>query len=138
MMTIHDLKIWPCYFQAIIDGRKTFERRDSKDRDFKVGDTLRLREWSKESGYSGQMVDVIVTYILDGELSDKGVSLMSIRKVTGHTETYECHHCGDDIEPCKLIIPDYADYPISCPWDTKERPEWVLVEADSLKEESGN
>ncbi len=60
---IHELKTWPEYFQAIMDGRKTFEIR-SNDRNFQVGDTLRLREWCPKRGdYTGFKIDRQVTYI---------------------------------------------------------------------------
>jgi len=40
----HLLKTWPVFFNAIRDGRKTFEIR-LDDRGFSVGDTLILRKW---------------------------------------------------------------------------------------------
>lgn len=43
-MTEHILKCWPSAYEAIADGRKTFEWRKD-DRDFSVGDTLVLRKW---------------------------------------------------------------------------------------------
>lgn len=60
----HELKTWPAYFAALMDGRKTFElRRD--DQDFREGDDLRLREWSPDThSYSGVEVRRQITYVL--------------------------------------------------------------------------
>lgn len=41
----HRLKTWPQYFDAVADGRKTFEIRERRDRDFQVGDVLQLDEY---------------------------------------------------------------------------------------------
>lgn len=62
----HDLKTWPVYFRLVKSGAKRFEvRRD--DRDFRAGDTLRLREWDPAAGaYTGDVVRVRVTYVLGG------------------------------------------------------------------------
>ena len=47
----HELKIEPPYFQAVIDGRKTFEIRKN-DRGYNAGDTVLLREYDDTSkGY---------------------------------------------------------------------------------------
>lgn len=46
MCNRHELKILPEYFQAIVDGTKTFELRSEEDRTFAVGDVLILREWN--------------------------------------------------------------------------------------------
>lgn len=63
--SIHVLKTWPAYFKDVATGGKTFEvRRD--DRDFRVGDTLRLVEWSQQTGHTGRAVDRRVTYLLSG------------------------------------------------------------------------
>lgn len=65
--TVHDLKTWPRYFQAVLDGTKTFEIRTTVDRTFHVGDTLLLREWSPESkDYSGRSCEKVVSYIAQG------------------------------------------------------------------------
>lgn len=63
----HDLKTWQSYFHAVLDGRKMFEiRRD--DRDFRVGDTIRLLETEYGSGnYTGREVRRVITYILRRE-----------------------------------------------------------------------
>jgi len=41
----HELKCWPEFFFAHITGHKNFEIRPTRDRDFKVGDILVLREF---------------------------------------------------------------------------------------------
>ena len=70
-MQIHQLKIWPKYFDAVLSGAKTFEVRND-DRGFAVGDTLVLREWSRMpsatlgAGYTGRECKRVVTHILCG------------------------------------------------------------------------
>lgn len=64
-MTVHILKVLPKYFQALVDGTKTFEVRRN-DRAYQVGDILHLGEWAPEEGrFTGRSVAVKVTYILD-------------------------------------------------------------------------
>ena len=58
-MSVHELKILPEYYKAIESGRKIFEVRKN-DRDFKVGDTVILREWDRD--YTG---NELKAYILD-------------------------------------------------------------------------
>jgi hypothetical protein len=54
MMTRHALKCWPEFFQAIADGRKSFEIRVN-DRNYQVGDILVLCEWNPELAiYTGR------------------------------------------------------------------------------------
>lgn len=61
-MTI-EKKIWPEAFQAIVDGRKTYEVRLA-DFQCQPGDVLFLREWNPESGeYSGRSIKKEVTYV---------------------------------------------------------------------------
>ena len=64
---IHELKTWSVPFEAVIGGNKTFEVR-RHDRPFRVGDTLRLREYDPVSrSYRGRACDVDVTYIIEGD-----------------------------------------------------------------------
>lgn len=73
---IHELKILPEYFEAVISGRKQFEIRKN-DRDFKVGDQLILREWSKNE-YTGDSYKAEITYITDYAQRD-GYVVLGIR-----------------------------------------------------------
>lgn len=69
----HELKTWESYFHAIERDEKRFEiRRD--DRDFRVGDTLRLRETKYGNGeYTGREAFRAITYIMRHE-SDLGLA----------------------------------------------------------------
>lgn len=63
MVKTHELKCWPLYFDAILDGRKRFELRYD-DRAFRVGDHLLLKEWDPESArYTGRAIRVAVTFV---------------------------------------------------------------------------
>jgi hypothetical protein len=73
MRTIHTLKTWPEFFAALKAGSKTFEVRIN-DRDFKVGDILRLTfhdpkpRFSYGGGPYPDEPDLLreITYILKG------------------------------------------------------------------------
>ena len=75
----HELKILPEYYSAVKEQRKTFEVR-KKDRDFKVGDSVILREYDIYTDrYTGRRWYGDITYILDNELyCKKGFVIMSI------------------------------------------------------------
>lgn len=90
MPTEHDLKTLPPFFEDVLAGRKRFELRRN-DRDFAVGDTLRLREWSYSGEYTGRECCVRVTYGLgDGQGFSQfdlppGYVVMSIEPVDATT-----------------------------------------------------
>lgn len=66
----HRLKIWPRYFEAVCDGRKTFEVRVN-DRGFRVGDKLELQEYLPvDEEYTGRSITKEVIYILYGSEID--------------------------------------------------------------------
>jgi len=46
-MAIHELKIAPKWYEDVARWAKNFEVRNCEDREFKVGDTLILREWNR-------------------------------------------------------------------------------------------
>lgn len=66
-MKRHNLKILPQYFEAQIAGIKPFEFRKN-DREFKVGDEIKLNEISAKLGENykptGRACLVRITYIL--------------------------------------------------------------------------
>lgn len=80
-MTIHKLKIWPQFYEAVADGHKPFEVRKD-DRGYKVGDLLELHEFDphvvnpeKRLGqlghtgpgvYTGRSLTRYVSYIMRG------------------------------------------------------------------------
>ena len=62
-MKIHELKISPEYYEAVRRNNKRFELRKD-DRDFKVGDMIRLFEY-KDGEYTGRMTAIYkIKYIL--------------------------------------------------------------------------
>lgn len=83
---IHELKILPMYFKAVVDMTKPFEVRSEKDRTFKVGDELLLKEFIRENYYedktkeyfSGENCHRVITYKL--KLADDLVVLGLARK----------------------------------------------------------
>lgn len=76
---IHDLKILPEYYRAVLERRKTFEVRRN-DRPFAIGDSICLREYDElNGGYTGRVWYGDITYILDSPLYCKrGFIIMSI------------------------------------------------------------
>ena len=71
---IHDLKIWPEYFNDVVRKLKTVELRPDGSR-YQAGDLLCLREWEPPpknvtpnwgGRYTGRMALVKVTHLLKG------------------------------------------------------------------------
>lgn len=63
-LVTHELKTWPEFFQAVVEGRKHFELRKN-DRKFFVGDRLHLREYDPNTDlYTGRWCRVAVTYVM--------------------------------------------------------------------------
>ncbi len=83
---MHNLKTVQPYYDASASGDKTFEIRKN-DRDFKVGDILRLYEWDGEKA-TGREHWKQITYILDNTayLSSGMVCLAVKRIIKEETE----------------------------------------------------
>jgi hypothetical protein len=76
---IHELKIWPEYFKEVFNGNKTFEIRKN-DRDYKIGDWLKLMEYKPNKGYTGNEIFRKITYITDYAQKDNYI-VMAIKGV---------------------------------------------------------
>lgn len=84
---IHELKILPEFFNAVISGEKTFEIRKN-DRPFHKGDLLALNEFNGQY-WTGNSCLVYVDYILNNpEYVKKDMVVMAIKpcSVFRHTE----------------------------------------------------
>lgn len=65
---VHELKCWPQLFEAIKEDRKRHDLRRADDREFRVGDLLKLREFDPQSErYTGREQTVRITYITSTE-----------------------------------------------------------------------
>lgn len=61
---IHELKCDPKYFRRVFDAQKNFEVRKN-DRDFQIGDTIRLREYDRDAKeYTNRELFFKISYIL--------------------------------------------------------------------------
>jgi len=57
-------KVWPEYFQDLLEGEKTFELRLA-DFECQPGDILILKEWNpKTKQYTGRQLEKKVTYVI--------------------------------------------------------------------------
>jgi len=68
---IHKLKIEPSYFQAVLEGSKTFEIRKN-DRGFQKGDHVVLMEFDKNKigGYTKREIQVQIKYVTNFNQKD--------------------------------------------------------------------
>lgn len=59
----HAKKVWPEYYQKILDGKKTYDLRLA-DWECNEGDTIVLQEWDPETKeYTGREIEKEVTYV---------------------------------------------------------------------------
>ena len=64
----HRVKSWPTFFEATLSGVKTHDVRRI-DREYHVGDTLRLQEFDPErQQYTGRELCVRITFITSANL----------------------------------------------------------------------
>lgn len=106
-MREHKLKTWPAPFQLVWDGVKTYEIRVN-DRDFGVGDRLRLLEFQPEDplkfeieGYSGRWIRAEVTCMTPGGTwgLPAGMCVLGIRVVERSVEGGVPCFCRNGSQP---------------------------------------
>lgn len=87
--TIHHVKSWSHFYDAIKSGLKTHELRDN-DRNYKIGDLMCLQRYDNINGrYTGDECMVEITYITNRErpcafscsVLDPNYCILSIRRV---------------------------------------------------------
>lgn len=74
MKKCHDLKIHPLYYTAVMCGDKTFEIRKN-DRDFKVGDDIKLLEFADGHHTHAKPIYGRIRYMTDYEQKEGFVVL---------------------------------------------------------------
>lgn len=114
-MKIHDLKTHPAPFRAVASGEKTFELR-LNDRDFQVGDILRLREFDPYDGaYTGQAVERRVSFILNG--GEYGLP---------------AGHVAMAIRPTDEPAPEPAPKPVAWRFWSRTAEDWMVVTTEGM------
>ncbi|MEG1894614.1 MAG: DUF3850 domain-containing protein [Oscillospiraceae bacterium] len=82
---LHKVKILPEYFNAMAEGRKSFEVRKD-DRPYKVGDTMLLEEWlpPPDNKYTGRWISGDILLKLKNEYCRDGYCILSIFPTAMH------------------------------------------------------
>lgn len=81
----HELKTNPDPFGFILTNEKKAEFR-KMDRDFKIGDTLILKEYNPFTAYTGRYLLRKITHIQIGYGIPEGFAMLSIRKLSQEEE----------------------------------------------------
>lgn len=64
----YDVKSWPQFFSKMITGQKKHDMRNKRDRSYKVGDKMLLREFDPfGGGYTGRFAVALITYITSND-----------------------------------------------------------------------
>lgn len=78
----HILKILPEYYDAVVQGEKTFEIRKN-DRDYRIGDWVKMLEYDGEK-FTGKFVNIRISYITSYEQKDDYVVFSFERHAFGY------------------------------------------------------
>lgn len=64
----YEVKSWPQFFEPMVAHKKLHDMRNKRDRDYKVGDRMLLREFDPfGGGYTGRCAVAYISYITDNE-----------------------------------------------------------------------
>lgn len=94
-MSTHKVKSWTYLFEAAISGMKKHDIRHKNERDYRIGDVLKLQEYDQAKGkYTGREADFLITYItsnvtpcaLSGHCLDKEYCILSIDQILSGDE----------------------------------------------------
>ena len=94
---IHEVKCWPEYFEAVLNGTKLFELR-LDDRDYRVGDTILQKEYEPGGRYIGGEGPTVAHYTLR-ECSNKITWILR-----AHPTLLRGDVCAMSLEPRALAI----------------------------------
>lgn len=112
---VHEVKCWPEFFNALVNGNKTFEVRKN-DRPYRVGDYLAINEYVPDSEdprddfgviplsnderrvnggrYSGKSILCEITYILDNkDFCREGTVILGICCLGSPSELHKKRGC---------------------------------------------
>ena len=74
----HELKIYPEWYNGLLNGLKTFEvRKDDREPKFAPNDELFLREFDGDK-YTGRTISALVRFVLRGKYCKDGYCIMSV------------------------------------------------------------
>lgn len=94
----YELKSWTYLFRELIAGRKTADMRDKRDREYKVGQRVLLREFDHTNGtYTGRWAHCMITHIISNDTPcamssaalDRNFCILSLR--VGMTSEEDMH-----------------------------------------------
>lgn len=64
----YEVKSWPWFFKPMVSKQKKHDMRDMRDRDYAVGDVMKLREFCPIDGeYTGAEALAKITYITSNQ-----------------------------------------------------------------------
>ena len=62
----YEVKSWTWLFEALLSGVKKHDMRDKRDRPYRVGDIMLMREFDQINGtYTGRSIRARISYITD-------------------------------------------------------------------------